>query len=266
MDYCILLGTAQDAGVPQIGCDCENCAAARKYLALKRRVAALGIVLEDERKIFLVDATPDFVSQADELRLRMPARKSANSLDGIFITHLHIGHCFGLIYLGRESAHADALPVYASSKNCEFLKINKPFAHLVNRGEIKLVEMGKEAIPLGGGVSVRTLRVKHRHEDGDTCGFVISGRKRKIAYLPDLDEWDEVSDAAVRGADVAILDGTFAAAAEIPKRADAKVAHPAMDETRRRFADAKTEIVFTHFNHTNPNAAGPEKGDVIFEL
>ena len=90
MDYCYLLGTSQDAGIPQVGCDCANCANARKAAGPGRRVAALGIVLEDEGKAFIIDATPDFVSQADELRARINRPETPNPVDGIFITHRHV--------------------------------------------------------------------------------------------------------------------------------------------------------------------------------
>lgn len=33
--------------------------------------------------------------------------------DGIFLTHAHIGHYSGLMYLGREAMNAQNTPVYA---------------------------------------------------------------------------------------------------------------------------------------------------------
>jgi pyrroloquinoline quinone biosynthesis protein B len=265
MNYCILLGTAQDAGVPQVGCDCRTCVAARKNPRLRRFAASLGIVLEKERKIFVIDATPDFTAQADALRSRIRGRISRNPVDGIFLTHLHIGHFLGLAFLGREVCHADALPVYASAANLKFLKSNKPFSHLIKRGEIRPVAIRGE-IKIGDDVAVRAFPVSHRNEDGDTCGFVISGGKRRIAYLPDLDGWDEPSIAMVKSADAAIVDGTFKMRSEIPRRRACAVAHPTIGETERIFAGCGTNIIFTHFNHTNPLAAKPEKKYQIFEI
>ena len=39
----VVLGIAQDGGMPQAGCDCSHCAAARRDPALVRHVASLAI-------------------------------------------------------------------------------------------------------------------------------------------------------------------------------------------------------------------------------
>ncbi|MHC4663361.1 MAG: MBL fold metallo-hydrolase [Planctomycetota bacterium] len=266
MDYCILLGTAQDGGIPQVGCDCEQCTAARKNSELRRKVASLGIILEDENKIFVIDATPDFPSQADYLRLRLPGRESANPVDGIFITHLHLGHYTGLLHLGRESCSSKMLPVYATFANGRFLESQKPFSHLVERGEIEIRELAGESVSIGRNVSVTPFHVRHRNEDGDTVGFAIRGGNFSIVYLPDLDEWDEAAEQAVRRADVAIVDGTFSSADEVPSRDGADVSHPPIPETRKRFEDASVRLVFTHFNHTNPLACSQSRDPEKFPL
>ncbi len=41
----VVLGMAQDGGMPQTGCDCTHCSAARKNPALARHVASLAIVV-----------------------------------------------------------------------------------------------------------------------------------------------------------------------------------------------------------------------------
>ncbi len=266
MDYCCLLGMSQDAGVPQAGCDCPNCARARRAPGPAGRVAALGIVLESGGQVLIIDATPDFVSQADELRARVHRKDSANPVDGIFITHLHIGHYAGLLFLGRESCNASRVPVHASRLNCDFLKANKPFSHLVERNNIELREIGNGRIPLNEDVAVESFPVRHRNEDGDTCGFVISGSKNRIVYLPDLDEWDEVARNAVNGSSVAIVDGTYGTESEIPRRSDRSVRHPTIEETRSIFENSRTRLIFTHFNHTNALAGKDISKPVILEL
>lgn len=266
MDYCYLLGMAQDAGVPQVGCDCANCANARKAPVPAWRVAALGIVLESSGQVFIMDATPDFVSQADELRTRVRRGDSANPVDGIFITHLHAGHYAGLLSLGRESCNALELPVYASRLNCGFLKANSPFSHLVERSNIKLRELEDGPVALGGNVRVESFPVRHRNEDGDTCGFVISGPRNRIVYLPDLDEWDGTARDAVNGSTVAILDGTYGKQSEIPPRSDRSVRHPTIEETRKVFENSRTQLIFTHFNHTNALAGQAVGEPEILEL
>jgi hypothetical protein len=54
----VVLGTAQDGGMPQTGCDCSHCAAARKNPSFARHVASLAIHIPSTGHVYLVDATP----------------------------------------------------------------------------------------------------------------------------------------------------------------------------------------------------------------
>src|SRR5437868_7188063 len=61
----VVLGTVQDGGMPQTGCDCVQCAAARKNPALARHVASLAIHIPATGHVYLVDATPDLPAQIE---------------------------------------------------------------------------------------------------------------------------------------------------------------------------------------------------------
>src|SRR3954447_11662404 len=63
----VVLGTVQDGGMPQIGCDCSHCSAARKNPALARHVASLAIHVPQTGHVYLVDATPDLPAQIEEI-------------------------------------------------------------------------------------------------------------------------------------------------------------------------------------------------------
>ncbi|MBI4229475.1 MAG: pyrroloquinoline quinone biosynthesis protein PqqB, partial [Planctomycetes bacterium] len=78
-------------------------------------------------------------------------------------------------------------------------------------------------------------------------------------YLPDIDTWDRWDTPlgeALRGVDVAFLDGTFFDAGELPGRAPAEVPHPPIRDTLRRLASLpaaeRAKVRFLHLNHTNP--------------
>lgn len=118
-----VLGIAQDGGVPHFACDCSNC---EQY---EHRVVSIAIISD---KTMLVDATPDITSQV---------RMLSNQIDSILITHLHIGHYIGLLQLGKEVASTSNFPVYTTPEVARFLRENKPFSYLVERGQIKLIEM-----------------------------------------------------------------------------------------------------------------------------
>ena len=94
------------------------------------RVSSLGLVDRVSGRAYLFDATPDFNAQVHALTGGRPP-------DGIFLTHAHIGHYTGLMYLGRESIGARAVPVYATSRMLEFLDRNGPWSQLIALGNIE---------------------------------------------------------------------------------------------------------------------------------
>src|SRR5579862_5097679 len=110
----MVLGIAQDAGIPQLGCQQAICQSIFAGKRKRERVASIGLVNDALHKAYLIDATPDFVSQVESLtRGRLP--------DAIFLTHAHIGHYTGLMYLGRESIDAKHVPVFGTVRMGNFL-------------------------------------------------------------------------------------------------------------------------------------------------
>ena len=104
--YVVVLGIAQDAGYPQAGCHKECNVRVKKDPALRRNVSCLAIVDPETGRRWMFDATPDFTRQLEMLENETDV--SARPLDGIFLTHAHIGHYTGLMYLGRESMNTSA--------------------------------------------------------------------------------------------------------------------------------------------------------------
>lgn len=142
----ILLGTAQDAGVPQAGCYCSNCQRARTDPTQRQWVACLGLIDHTTHQSWLIDATPDFREQLHPLRQLAPDCPLA----GIILTHAHIGHYTGLIHLGLEVMNAQHLPLYVTTRMAHFLSHNAPWSHLVNRGHVSLCE-------LTSGLEIRSI-------------------------------------------------------------------------------------------------------------
>lgn len=68
----VLLGAAQDAGVPQIACVCINCQDVREGRA-PAQWAVCGALLDDiSRTAWLIDCGPDIKQQWDLLQLSGP--------------------------------------------------------------------------------------------------------------------------------------------------------------------------------------------------
>ena len=100
---------------------------------------SLGIVDSKANKYWMIESTPDFVTQSKMLKeiCGLIWRMS----DGIFITHAHIGHYTGLMYLGRESISSKRIPVYTMSRMKGFLMQNGPWNQLINLNNLLLVNM-----------------------------------------------------------------------------------------------------------------------------
>jgi pyrroloquinoline quinone biosynthesis protein B len=250
----VVLGIAQDGGVPHIGCRQELCAAARRDPARRQRVASIGLIDGDAR--FLIDATPDLPSQIESLWGTEAPADRRRPLAGILLTHAHVGHYAGLLSLGREALGADHVPVYATPRMARFLRENAPWSELVTRGHVELRELvpGRE-LALTPRLRVTPVLVPHRDELSDTVGFVVRGPGRRLLYVPDIDKWtrwDRRLADEVRAVDLALVDGTFLDAAEIPGRSQADIPHPLVGETAALLPDdLRTRVRLIHLNHTN---------------
>lgn len=127
----LVLGNVQDAGSPQIGCTKDCCKQLFEHPDNDRMVVSLGIIDAINNKNFLIEATPDIVRQSKILR-SYTAFSKKEIPDGIFLTHAHIGHYAGLMYLGKEAMNAQQIPVYAMPRMKLFLENNGPWSQLVN--------------------------------------------------------------------------------------------------------------------------------------
>jgi pyrroloquinoline quinone biosynthesis protein B len=251
----VVLGVAQDAGSPQLGCQQDLCVERRSGKRRPERVSSLGLIHRPSGTTYLFDATPDLPSQLHSLN-------GGKVPDGIFLTHGHMGHYTGLMYLGRESISASKVPVYATDRMWSFLSANGPWSQLVTLGNIVHQRLQPDVpVKLAHNLTVRALVVPHRDEFTDTVGFVIEGPRRKALFIPDIDQWSKWSrDIRTLADDVdyAFVDGTFASADEIPGRAIADIPHPLMPVTRELFKGRRAQLWFIHLNHTNRQLDAPD--------
>ncbi|HLX06527.1 MAG TPA: MBL fold metallo-hydrolase [Thermoanaerobaculia bacterium] len=268
------LGTAQDGGVPQPGCDCARCVAARRDPGRRRHVASLALRLPASGKTWLIDATPDLGEQLEIVHRFRPHPAGASDrqpVDGVLLTHAHAGHYLGLALFGFEVIDSHDLPVYASARMAAFLRANGPWSLLVARRNIVLHELTPgQALALAPGLTVTPLLVPHRDELSDTLGFVVRGPRRTLLYVPDTDSWTAWKPSLPEvlrreRVDVALLDGTFYSAGELPDRDVSRIGHPLMNVTMELLGaevrGGRLQVFFTHLNHSNPalDPAGPER-------
>ena len=270
--FAVVLGTAQDGGIPQIGGRAPEDAAARRDPKRRRLVASLLIVDPVSGQRFLIDATPDLVPQTERADALAPQPMSLSRpplFDAIALTHAHIGHYAGLMHLGREAYGAQEQRVLASARMARFLETNGPWSLLVKLNHIRLERFeADKPVALNERVSITPIAVPHRDEFSDTHGFIVRGPKRSVLWLPDIDKWerwDRRIEDLIASVDIACLDGTFYDAGEVPGRAMSEIPHPLIAESLARFSalseSERRKIVFIHLNHTNPAATPGSEAD-----
>ena len=265
-----VLGTIQDGGIPHMGCSKECCS--NYFLSKKSRigVSSLGVSNLKYNTNYIIDATPninfqliDLIGNAD------PSKK----LNGIFLTHAHMGHYAGLLNFGRESLNSKNIPLYLMPKFYNFILNNGPWNQLVELNNIKLNKIyNREKVILHNNLSFTPIQVPHRDEYSETVGYVIEGIHKKALYIPDIDKWAkwEVSIVEmIKSVDYAFLDGTFFDEKEINNRDISEIPHPFIIESLKLFKELdeseKSKVYFIHLNHTNPvlNSESSEYKKVI---
>jgi pyrroloquinoline quinone biosynthesis protein B len=250
-----VLGIMQDAGYPQIGCDKACCKKYRDKKIAKQKVASLALFDPATNQKWIFDATPDFTEQ-----LHATDRWQKGDLSGIFLTHAHIGHYTGLMYLGREALDAKQVPVYAMPRMYNYLTSSGPWSQLVSLGNIELKKLKSDSvIKLTDKISVTPLIVPHRDEFSETVGFSIRTETQSVLFIPDIDKWQKWErdiNQMVSQHDHLFLDGTFYKDGELPDRNMSEIPHPFVQESVQLFKDLalteKQKIWYIHFNHTNP--------------
>ena len=264
--YALVLGTAQDGGLPHVGCRGDACEAARRDPEKARLVTSLLLADPESGGRWLFDATPDLRRQVERARNHPAGRPQGDGrpalFDGIFLTHAHMGHYTGLFHLGKEAYSSHDPPLYVTPRMAAFLRKNDPWRSMLDSGamDLRILEYDTP-VALTDDLSVTAIPVPHRDEFSDTVAFLIRGPGRTLLYLPDIDKWQKFAmpiELLVEQVDVALLDGTFFADGEIPGRSIEEIPHPFISESLERFSkmppEERRKIFFTHLNHTNPAA------------
>lgn len=255
--YVLILGTAQDGGHPQASCEKACCSGIYANPQEKHWVSSIALVDPQTNERWIFDATPDFTEQLHFLKTQ--TNNFSSKINGILLTHAHIGHYTGLMHLGHEAMGAKSIPIYAMPKMTQFLRKNGPWSQLVNYKNIELKPLhNQQVIKLNERISVQPFTVPHRDEFSETVGYKIIVNDKSLIFIPDIDKWSKWKTSLieiVKSVDFALLDGTFYADGEIP-RPMSEVPHPFVTETMDLFknlsAKERKKVHFIHLNHTNP--------------
>lgn len=257
----IVLGAGQDAGAPQIGNNDDPA-----WTDPDRRLLATSLALVDHAsgRRYLFEATPDIGEQLHMLDQLAPAEKDRRlGIDGIFLTHAHIGHYAGLMMLGFESANTEGVPVYVMPRMATFLAANGPWKQLIDFGNIAVATLNTDrAAIIGGDLAVYPMVVPHRDEFSETVGYSVSTLGKRFFFLPDIDSfavWEAEGgpslEAIVNGHDLVFIDSTFFDDGELDRDMSA-IPHPRTKQVMQMLdhfpPEMRAKVQFIHYNHSNP--------------
>lgn len=254
----LILGTAQDAGYPHIGCEKSCCKKARNT-GLSEPVVSLAVIDENDSAWYLFEATPDVTAQSHYVASKN--KSVSNPIpNGVFLTHAHIGHYTGLMYFGREAINTDCVPIYTAPRMKSFLETNGPWSQLIALNNVELINSpAGEDINLTNGLTVAPIQVPHRDEFSETVGYKIKGAQKTALFIPDIDKWAKWGKdivAEIAAVDLAFLDATFYDGNEINNRDISEIPHPFVSESMELLGSLpeseKAKVHFIHLNHTNP--------------
>lgn len=253
--YIIVLGTIQDGGFTSPKSQKKYCKDSFEILKNAKKVSSIAIIDPTNKQQWIVDASPDFKEQLYDLQ----EQTSLYDLDGILLTHAHIGHYLGLAYLGKEALNTEKVKVFCMKRMINFLNNNGPWDQLIKNDNIYLSKIKKDKeFELNKNIKVIPFTVPHRDEYSETVCFLIISKQKKLIYIPDIDKWnlwDKNILEIIKSVDYALIDGTFYDEHEL-ERDMSKIPHPFVCESMELFKNLsnkeKNKIFFTHLNHTNP--------------
>ncbi|MDP6906888.1 MAG: MBL fold metallo-hydrolase [Candidatus Thalassarchaeaceae archaeon] len=256
-----VLGSAQDGGFPQPGCQ-KKCCNVEPSMELQRFPVALGIMGLDGT-FHLIEASRMMERQfriLQEILGKYPPVPTSISL-----THTHLGHIDGLGLLGKEVMGAEGVIVHCSESVARLIRITPAYQELINQDAI-VVQVWNQSESFepspNCGFSIRPIPVPHRSELSDNHALIIESPGCNLLFMPDHDSWlDTLKSRTIRewlselNIDIALIDGTFWDSNELPNRDMKNIPHPTILDSLERLGQRQNsdpEILFFHLNHTNP--------------
>ena len=249
----MILGIAQDGGVPHPGCYCDTC---QFYWDNQIVLSPSSLAIIDEKQLHLFDVTRNLDRQ-----LRKVGNKNVTD---IWLTHGHIGHIDGIGLFGKEVMNLKNVRLHASELMIKLIENTPKWNKLIEDKILIPIQFNSnESMQISENLKITPIRVPHRDELTDTHAFMINGPEKSLLYLPDHDTWEETlnmvqQDSVIEwfdflGIEIVLMDGTFWSKNELSRQDD--VPHPPVVESLERLGNVKgkeLEVFFIHFNHTNP--------------
>jgi pyrroloquinoline quinone biosynthesis protein B len=283
-----VLGSSAGGGFPQWNCNCRNCDGVRRgSIKATRRMQSSIAVSANGEDWLLVNASPDLLAQIAANPELQPARRVRDSgIAAVLVIDAQIDHVTGLLMLRERDT---PLPLYATDAVWQDLCSGFPVAPILSHYcGIEHRRIALDGSPLAidalKGVQIDALPLSskappyspHRQapERGDNIGLVITNSQtgKRVFYAPGLGAIEPHVLAAMREADLLLVDGTLWTADEmirlgLSKKTAADMGHlqqsgpGGMIELLDSLEASDVRKVLIHINNTNPVLIedGPER-------
>jgi pyrroloquinoline quinone biosynthesis protein B len=270
-----VLGSAAGGGVPQWNCACQNCQAVRAGRAPRRTQSSLAVSADGARWL-LLNCSPDIAAQIEAFSPLHPPAPRGTPIAGMLLTDANIDHIGGLAVL-RQRGGRDGFVVRSSATIREIATAQPafaPFAASPHRWiDVPLrqpIASSDDDDLVGTVLAVTAIAVP-----GTTPGY--AGRRRapaavvayeiadrhtheSLLFAPVFSSINDALAASIARASVAFLDGSFYSDDELidtellDKHARTLGHQPVggIGGTLDQLRYARTRIVFTHLNNSNP--------------
>lgn len=222
----LFLGTSSGWPLPRLGCHCKICTSKNPQ---DKRLRP-SILINDS---ILIDAGPDIYHQL--------ARYRRYAIRHTLITHIHPDHYFGLWDVGHLMASKPTIWLSAANLKAIIKRIN----------DLTITFLLKKAknFKHGEAIKINTLQITPFLVDHsaktETYGFKIKEQVKTLVVIPDFRAVPSPSRKYVRGANLAIFDGSNLFPAG-PKR----WGHMAISESIPLAKKLKIkQVYYTHIGH-----------------
>ena len=249
----MILGIAQDGGVPHPGCYCDTC---QFHWDNQIILSPTSLAIFDEKQLHLIDVTRNLDRQLRKVGDR--------KVTDIWLTHGHIGHVDGIGLFGKEVMDVKNVKLHGSKSMIDLIQDSPKWNKLIEDDILIPTQFNSnQSTKISENLEITPIQVPHRDELTDTHAFMIKGPEKSVLYLPDHDSWEETlglvrQDSVIEwfdflGVGTVFLDGTFWSKNELSRQND--VPHPPVVDSLERLGNLSgkdLEVFFIHLNHTNP--------------
>ena len=273
-----LLGTAAGGGVPQWNCNCPICREARSGTGrVSPRTQSSVAISVDDRKWFLLNASPDICAQIEAFRPLQPSSLAirGSPIQSVLLTNADLDHTLGLFLLRegeRLLVHAtesvrdsltDGISLTSTMASfCGTQWINPPseLSPLLNRdGSVSGILY--QTISLDGRQPRFSRTTVQALDPVVGYRFIDQKSQRRLLFLPDVAVIDGKLNDLLTECEVLLFDGTFWSEDEMKQRGAGTLAASEMGHVPISGAGGSLQIlsqldvkhrIYVHINNTNP--------------